>query len=54
MAQTASGDTRVKAFGLAAHLTLEALIDHLIASGILRPSRSADRLPRSVAEMRYS
>jgi hypothetical protein len=38
MAQTASGDTRVKAFGLAAHLTLEALIDHLINSGVMSPA----------------
>jgi hypothetical protein len=29
---------REKAFGLAAHLTIESLIDHLIASGVISPA----------------
>jgi len=38
MAQTASGDTKIKAFGLAAHLTLESLFDHLLQAGIMSPN----------------
>jgi hypothetical protein len=38
MAQTPSAELKVKAFGLAAYLAFESLIDRLIASGTITPN----------------
>ena len=35
MAQTPQSDTKVKAFGLAAHLAVESLIEHLVDAKII-------------------
>jgi hypothetical protein len=40
MAQTPDPDTRIKAFGLAAHLLVESLIEHLADTKIIDENRA--------------